>query len=70
MRGKGMPAPCLGCRERRPGCHNGAVCRAWGEFEAANEARRARNLAAFRAENDWSSVRVQRAVWWRPPGTK
>ena len=58
-----IDSPCQDCPNRRPGCHNASVCRAWAEFTAANEARRARDLAAFRAENDWSSVRIQRAVW-------
>ena len=69
MRRKGMPAPCLGCRERRLGCHDGAVCRAWGEFEAANEARRQRTMQSFRANDDWLSARTQQAKWRRRHGT-
>lgn len=51
-----------------PGCHNESVCRAWAEFTAANEARRARDLAAFRAENDWSSVRIRERSGGGRPG--
>lgn len=63
-----MKAPCLGCTERRPGCHgrdrdNLWICAAWGGFQ--DECERERQKREADRERDASSMGYRRESYDR-----
>lgn len=50
-------APCKGCADRFPGCHDPDKCHRWAEFAAAKEAEKRDQIAAGKLHRDTNAVR-------------